>query len=163
YSESVPILVMPGGYPRRLAHIEPNYNATVSMRSIAKSVEPLNVPSDIPNVMRRAFSRLRNGRGGPVIVEIPNDIWDEEVPEPLDYRPVLSSRSGPDPKAVDVAVDLLLAAERPVIYAGQGVRYARAWPPVRALAERLAVPVCTSLGGQSAFSGGDGLAAGAGG
>ena len=88
---------MPGGYPRRLAHIAPNYNATISMRNVAKSVEPLNVPADIPSVMRRAFSRLRNGRGGPVIVEIPNDIWNEEVPEPLDYRPVLSTRSGPDP------------------------------------------------------------------
>jgi thiamine pyrophosphate-dependent acetolactate synthase large subunit-like protein len=63
YSESVPILVMPGGYPRRLAHVDPNYNATISMRSVSKSVEPLNVPADIPNVMRRAFSRLRNGRG----------------------------------------------------------------------------------------------------
>jgi len=71
FSESVPILVMPGGYARRLAHIEPNYNATLSMRSITKSAEPLNVPADIPSVMRRAFSRLRNGRGGPVLVEIP--------------------------------------------------------------------------------------------
>jgi thiamine pyrophosphate-dependent acetolactate synthase large subunit-like protein len=49
YSESVPILVLPGGYPRKLAHIAPNYNSTVSMRSITKMVEPLNVPADIPN------------------------------------------------------------------------------------------------------------------
>ena len=163
YSESVPILVMPGGYPRRLAHIEPNYNATISMRSIAKSAEPLNVPADIPNVMRRAFSRLRNGRGGPVIVEIPNDIWNEQVPEPLDYRPVLSTRSGPDPKAVQAAVALLLAARRPVIYAGQGIHYARAWQQLRALAERLAIPVCTSLEGKSAFPEDHALALGSGG
>jgi acetolactate synthase-1/2/3 large subunit len=163
YSESVPILVMPGGYARRLAHIEPNYNATVSMRSIAKSVEPLNVPADVPNVMRRAFSRLRNGRGGPVIVEIPHDIWNEEVPEPLDYRPVLSTRSGPDPIAVAEAANMLLAAKRPVIYAGQGIHYARAWPQLRALAERLAIPVCTSLEGKSAFPENHALALGAGG
>jgi acetolactate synthase-1/2/3 large subunit len=163
YAESVPILVMPGGYPRRLAHIEPNYNATLSMRSITKSAEPLNVPADIPNVMRRAFSRLRNGRGGPVLVEIPHDIWDEEVPEPLSYRPVLSTRSGPDPKAVEEAVHLLLAARRPVIYAGQGIHYARAWPQLRALAERLAIPVCTSLEGKSAFPEDHALALGSGG
>jgi acetolactate synthase-1/2/3 large subunit len=163
YSESVPILVMPGGYARRLAHIEPNYNATLSMRSITKSAEPLNVPADIPNVMRRAFSRLRNGRGGPVLVEIPHDIWDEEVPEPLSYRHVLSTRSGPDPAAVEAAVELLLAAKRPVIYAGQGIHYARGWPQLRALAERLAVPVCTSLEGKSAFPEDHALALGSGG
>jgi acetolactate synthase-1/2/3 large subunit len=163
YAESVPILVMPGGHPRRLAHIEPNYNATLSMRSITKSAEPLNVPADIPNVMRRAFSRLRNGRGGPVLVEVPHDIWSEEVPEPLVYRPVLSTRSGPDPEAVEAAVEMLVAARRPVIYAGQGVHYARAWPQLRALAERLAIPVCTSLEGKSAFPEDHPLALGSGG
>jgi acetolactate synthase I/II/III large subunit len=163
YAESVPILVMPGGYPRRLAHIEPNYNATLSMRSITKSTEPLNVPADIPDVMRRAFSRLRNGRGGPVLVEIPHDIWNEAVPEPLDYRPVLSTRSGPDPGAVEEAVEMLLAARRPVIYAGQGIHYAQAWPQLRALAEQLAIPVCTSLEGKSAFPEDHALALGSGG
>jgi acetolactate synthase I/II/III large subunit len=163
YSESVPILVMPGGYARRLAHIEPNYNATLSMRNITKSAEPLNIPADIPNVMRRAFSRLRNGRGGPVLVEIPHDIWNEEVPEPLDYRPVLSTRSGPDPEAVEEAVKMLVSARRPVIYAGQGIHYARAWPQLRTLAERLAIPVCTSLEGKSAFPEDHALALGSGG
>jgi acetolactate synthase I/II/III large subunit len=163
YAESVPILVMPGGYPRRLAHIEPNYNATLSMRNVTKSAEPLNVPADIANVMRRAFSRLRNGRGGPVLVEIPHDIWDEEVPEPLSYRRVLSTRSGPDPKAVEEAAEMLVAARRPVIYAGQGIHYARAWPQLRTLAERLAIPVCTSLGGKSAFPEDHALALGSGG
>lgn len=163
YSESVPILVMPGGYPRRLAHVQPNYNASHSMRDITKSAEPINVPADIPSIMRRAFSRLRNGVKAPVLVEIPNDIWDEEVPEPLAYRPVVSTRSGPDPQAVVAAVDLLLEAKRPVIYAGQGIHYARAWPQLRALAERLAIPVCTSLEGKSAFPEDHPLALGSGG
>ena len=163
YSESVPILVMPGGYPRRQAHIDPNYNATIAMREVTKSAEPINVPAEIPNIFRRAFSRLRNGRGGPVLVEIPNDIWDEEVPEPLDYRPVLATRSGPDPEAVRGATELLLSAKRPVLYAGQGVHYARAWPQLRKLAEWLAIPVCTSLEGKSAFPENHALALGSGG
>jgi acetolactate synthase-1/2/3 large subunit len=164
YSESVPILVMPGGYARRRAHVEPNYNATLSMRNVTKSAEPLNVPADIPNVFRRAFSRLKNGRGGPVLIEIPHDIWNEEVPEPLNYRRALATRSGPDPEAVERAVDLLVdGARRPVVYAGQGVHYARAWPQLRALAERLALPVCTSLEGKSAFPENHALALGAGG
>ena len=163
YGESVPVLVMPGGYPRRIAHIEPNYNATVSMRSISKMVEPLNVPADLPNVFRRAFSALRNGRGGPVVIEIPNDIWNEEVPEPIDYRPVVATRTGPDPQAVRDAVDLLVSAKRPVLYAGQGIHYAQAWPQLKQLAERLAIPVCTSLEGKSAFPENHPLALGAGG
>src|SRR5690606_20017204 len=83
--------------------------------------------------------------------------------EPIDYRPVVSTRIGPDPQAVREAVDLLLAAKRPVLYAGQGIHYARAWPQLKALAERLAIPVCTSLEGKSAFPENHPLALGAGG
>src|SRR5690606_30990569 len=90
-------------------------------------------------------------------------IWNEEVPGPLNYRPVVTTRSGPDPKAVVAAVDLLLEARKPVLYAGQGIHYAKAWPQLRALAERLAIPVCTSLEGKSAFPEDHPLALGAGG
>ncbi len=151
FGESVPILVLPMGYARRLAHVGPNYNATSSMRSITKSAEPITLPSEVTHIMRRAFSRLRNGRGGPVLVEIPSDMWNEEVPEPLDYTPVLATRYGPDPAQVREAAKMLTAAKRPVLYAGQGVHYARAWPQLRRLAEQLAIPVMTTLGGKSSF------------
>jgi acetolactate synthase-1/2/3 large subunit len=151
YGESVPVLVLPMGYPRRLAYIDPNFSSVTSMRSISKSAEPIMLAAEVPNIMRRAFSRLRNGRGGPVIVEIPADMWNEEVPEPLDYTPVLSTRYGPDPVDVRRAASVLAAAEDLVIYAGQGVHYARAWPQLKRLAEMLAAPVVTSLGGKSAF------------
>ena len=88
-----------------------------------------------------------------MIVEIPADMWNEEVAEPLDYTPVLRTRYGADPDHVKEAAKLLVAAKRPVIYAGQGVHYARAWPQLRRLAERLAIPVATSLGGKSSFPG----------
>ena len=151
FAESVPVLVLPMGYPRRIAHVAPNFNSVTSMRSVTKSAEPIIVPAEIPNIFRRAFTRLRNGRGGPVLVEIPNDIWAEEVPEPLDYQPVLSTRYGPDPADVRKAAEMLAQAKRPVIYAGQGVHYARAWNELKQLAELLAIPVVTSLGGKSAF------------
>ncbi len=151
YGESVPLLVMPMGYPRRIAHIHPNFNSTQAMKPIAKSTEPISSVEEIANVMRRAFTRLRNGRGGPVVVEVPADLMNEELPGELVYEPVLSTRSGPDPEAVTKAAEMLTAAKRPVIYAGQGVHYARAWPQLKALAEQLAIPVCTSLEGKSAF------------
>ena len=50
--------------------------------------------AEVANIFRRAFSKLKNGRGGPVIVEIPADMWNEEVPEPLNYTPVLRTRTG---------------------------------------------------------------------
>ncbi len=93
------------------------------------------------NIFRRAFTKLKNGRGGPVIVEIPADMWNEEVPEPLNYTPVLRTRYGADPVHVKEAAALLVDAKRPVIYAGQGVHYAKAWPQLKRLAERLAIPV----------------------
>ena len=151
YGESVPLLVMPMGYPRRIAHIHPNFNSTQAMKPIAKSTEPITSVGEIANVMRRAFTRLRNGRGGPVVVEVPADLMNEELEGELSYEPVLSTRSGPDPEAVAKAAEMVMAAQRPVIYAGQGVHYARAWPQLKALAEHLAIPVCTSLEGKSAF------------
>jgi acetolactate synthase-1/2/3 large subunit len=151
YAESVPVLVLPMGYPRRLAHVDPNFNSSLQMRGITKSAEPITLAAEVPNILRRAFSRLRNGRGGPVLVEIPADMWEEEVPEPLAYAPVVATRYGPDPADVARAAAALAAARRPVIYAGTGVHWARAWPQLRELAELLAAPVTTSLGGKSSF------------
>jgi len=151
YGESVPILVVPGGYARRLQHVSPNYNAVSQMRGVAKSAEPIVVSAEVSNVMRRAFSRLRNGRGGPVLVEVPGDLWNEEVPEPLAYAPIAPARYGPSTETVREAAKRLAAAKRPVIYAGQGVHWARAWGALRQLAELLGAPVTTSLGGKSSF------------
>ncbi len=163
YGESVPVLVLPMGYARRLAHIDPNFNSSYSMRSVAKSTEPINIAAEVCNIFRRAFTKLRNGRGGPVVVEIPADMWGEEVPEPLDYIPVMATRYGPDPVHVKDAAAALIAAKRPVLYAGQGIHYARAWPQLKALAELLAIPVVTSLGGKSSFPETHPLSLGAGG
>ncbi len=163
YSESIPILVVPGGYPRRQAHIGANYNATREMRGIAKIAEPITLPGEVANIMRRAFSALSNGRGGPAIIEVPADLWNAEIEGELDYKPVVATRSGPDPEAVREAARLLAAAKRPVIYAGQGVHWAKAWPQLKKLAELLAIPVCTSLEGKSAFPEDHKLALGSGG
>ncbi|MDW8313886.1 MAG: thiamine pyrophosphate-requiring protein [Rhodovarius sp.] len=150
FGESVPVLVLPMGYPRRLQQVPPNFCAARQMAGVAKSTEIVNLPSEVPNIMRRAFSRLRNGRGGPVVVEIPSDIFQEEIGE-LDYQPVTATRYAPDPVDLRRAAIMLAEAKRPLIYAGTGVHWARAWPQLRALAELLAAPVTTSLGGKSAF------------
>ena len=151
YGESVPILVLPAGYPRRLAQVPPNFSSALNFRHVTKWSEQLSLAEAVPEVMRRAFARLRNGRPRPVLIEIPIDLFSEEVPEPLDYAPSFATRSGPDPAAVAEAAEVLAGAERPVLYAGQGVHYARAWGELRELAELLNAPVTTSLQGKSAF------------
>jgi acetolactate synthase-1/2/3 large subunit len=163
FGDSIPILVVPQGYQRRMAHVAPNYNAVAQMRGITKSAEPLVLPGEVANVMRRAFSRLRNGRGGPVLVEVPADLWNEELPGPLDYAPIAPTRYGPDREALRAAARMLAEAKRPVLYAGQGVHWARAWSGLRQLAELVGAPVTTSLGGKSAFPEDHPLALGSGG
>ena len=162
FSESIPLLVIPQGYPRRISHIDPNYSATREMRGVARSAEPVIVPAELPNIMRRAFSKLRNGRSGPCIVEVPTDVWNEEIGE-LDYTPVVSARSAPDPRDVRRAAEAILAAKRPVIYAGTGVQWAEAWPQLRQFAELIGAPVTTSLGGKSSFPENHPLSLGSGG
>src|ERR1700758_3263165 len=151
FGGSVPVLVLPMGYARRISNIEPNFNSSQAMKAFSKSSEPIILASEVANIFRRAFTRLKNGRGGPVIVEIPSDMWNEEVPEPLNYTPVLRTRSAADPVHIREAARLLVSAKRPVLYAGQGVHYAKAWPQLKRLAERLAIPGTTSLRGKSSF------------
>jgi acetolactate synthase-1/2/3 large subunit len=163
YGDSSPIVVLPAGYPRRLTNIPPNFNAFLNYQHVTKWVEQVTVPDAVPDALRRAFTQVRNGRPRPVLVEFPADLFAEEVPEPLAYQPAPRLRYGPDPRDVDRAADMLVGAERPVIYAGQGVHYAEAWAPLRELAELLEAPVTTSLQGKSAFPENHPLSLGSGG
>lgn len=163
YSESSPILVMPSGYPRRLMNYYPNFNSSQNFKNITKWCEPLTMGRAIPEVMRRAFSQVRNGRPGPVLIEIPGDVFREEVPESWEHVPPPKTRSAPDPEAVREAAEVLANSERPVIYAGQGVHYAQAWAELKELAETWNIPVTTSLAGKSAFPENHPLSLGSGG
>jgi acetolactate synthase-1/2/3 large subunit len=151
YAESVPVLVLPMGYSRRVAHIRDNYNATISMRDITKLCEPLTSGSETTAVFRRAFTGLRNGRLRPCLVELPWDVMDEDA-DIGGYDPVIRTKYGPDPDAVRAAAEVLVAAKRPVIHAGQGIHWAEAYDELKDLAELLGAPVSTSLEGKSAFN-----------
>jgi thiamine pyrophosphate-dependent acetolactate synthase large subunit-like protein len=163
YGDSVPIVVLPGGFPRRLTNVAPNFNSALNYRHITKWCEQVTLAGEVPNVMRRAFTQVKNGRPRPVLVEVPIDIFQEEVSEPLVYKPALRTRTAPDPQAISDVARVLLDAQRPVIYAGQGVHYARAWRQLGELAELLEAPVTTSLQGKSAFPENHPLSLGSGG
>jgi acetolactate synthase-1/2/3 large subunit len=163
YSEAVPLVVIPGGYPRTNLHVKPNFNCALNFQHVTKHVETVTTPEQIVPALRRAFNFARNGRPGPVMLEIPADVWALEVPGPIDYRPSRRVRSAPDSAAVEAAADALINAKMPLIYAGQGVHYAKAWDELKAVAELLEAPVSTSLEGKSAFPETHALSLGAGG
>lgn len=163
YADSVPIVVLPGGNLRHLINIPPNFNSFINFRHITKWIEQVTLPSVVPDAMRRAFTQVKNGRPGPVLVEFPMDLLPEEMPGPLNYTPAIVGKTCPDPQAVKEVAHALVEAKRPVIYAGQGVHYARAWDELRELAELLAAPVTTSLPGKSAFPENHPLSLGSGG
>jgi thiamine pyrophosphate-dependent acetolactate synthase large subunit-like protein len=150
FGDSVPIVVLPGGYPRKLLNITPNFSSLLNFQHVTKWAEQVILPESIPDAMRRAFTQVKNGRPRPVLVEIPVDVMRAEVPD-FTYTPTPRLRMAPDPQAVAELAAALVAANRLVIYAGQGVHYARAWRQLRALAELLEAPVTTSLQGKSAF------------
>ncbi len=163
FGDSVPIVVLPGGYPRRLLNIPPNFSSFLNYQHITKWAEQAILPETIPDVMRRAFTQVRNGRPRPVLVELPVDVLAADVPDGWVYTPAPRLRSGPDPRGVAELAAALVAAERPVIYVGQGVHYAKAWKQLRELAELLEAPVTTSLQGKSAFPENHPLSLGSGG
>ncbi len=151
YGESVPIVVLPAGYDTSVAFTPRNFNAYLNFQHVTKAAEHVGQAANAPAALRRAFTQVRNGRPGPVLVELPHDVLAQPLPADAAYEPAPVTRSAPDPAAVDVAAGALVAADRPVVYAGQGVHYAKAWPELLALAELLEAPVTTSLGGKSAF------------
>lgn len=163
FSESVPILVIPAGYPRRLANYYPNFNSTLNMQHITKWAEPLTMGRFAAEVLRRAFFQLRNGRPGPVLMEVPVDVFGEDVPDDFVYVPSFRARSAPDPASIAQVAAVLASAKHPVIYAGQGVHYAKAWAELKALAEEWTIPVTTSIEGKSAFPENHPLSLGSGG
>ena len=152
YSDSTPMLLIPLGQASAIAGVPPIFSSEESYNAVTKWVERLDHPHRLPEVMRRAFSRVRHGKPGPVMVEFAADILDTDIGDAVDgYEPVVATRSAADPRDVLAAARALVEAERPVILAGQGVLYAEASDELVALAELLQVPVVTTMLGKSAF------------
>ena len=164
YSDSAPVLFLPLAQARDSSQIFPTFQSHRTYASVTKQVEEIRLPESTPAVMRRAFNALKNGRMGPVMVEVPRDLVDLDIgSDVLDYTPMRQTISAPDPRDADDAAKMLLAANCPVILAGQGVLYAEASDELVELAELLQAPVMTTVDGKSAFPEDHALALGSGG
>jgi len=163
YSDSSPVLLLPLGHPRDTAQMWPLFNSTRTYASVTKSVEPVTLPEHIVPAMRRAFNALKNGRSGPVMLEVPVDVMTAELAGDVDYTPVRRTRSAADARDIEDAARQLIDARMPMIIAGHGVLYAQASDELVALAELLDIPVMTTTDGKSGFPEDHALALGSGG
>ena len=152
YADNVPILVLPGGVALNQIAVKPNFSATKNYQGITKHTEAIYRPEDVSKVMRRAFHALRNGPGGPVVIELTADVCGRDVPEraqPYDAPSVLTTQ--PSAGAIKDTVKALIDADNPVIRAGQGVLMAGATEELKELAELTGIPVFCTMPGKSAM------------
>ncbi len=151
YTENVPLLIVSGGLPLARQYVRPVFRAADVYRPVTKWSALAHNVQELPDLLRRAYHAMRSGKGGPVLIEIPDEVNDAEFKGELNYKPVQVQRVAPDPAAVKEAVKMLLAAKNPLILAGQGVHYAEAGNVLAALAELIPAPVATTNPGKSAI------------
>ena len=155
YLDSIPMVAITGQVPYGLIGTDAfqETDTTGITMSITKHNYLVSDPNDIPQVVHEAFHIATTGRPGPVLIDLPKNITDSRNPDsamtwvdpvPIDlpgFKPVLDG----EPEDITAAVELMLAAKRPVLYVGGGVLRARGAEELRALAEKLNIPIVTTL------------------
>ena len=162
YMDSIPLVVISGNVPSHLIGSDAFQETDMigCSRPIVKHSFLVRSIDEIPTVMKKAFHIARSGRPGPVVVDVPKDMTAPSEKRIFDYPETVQLRSyTPAQKGhagqVRKALDLLLGAKRPVIYAGGGVILGNASDELTALAKRLGHPVTNTLMGLGSFPGSD--------
>ncbi|WP_084144651.1 glyoxylate carboligase [Amycolatopsis jejuensis] len=154
HADSIPILCITGQAATTKLHQEAFQAVDIVeiARPVTKWAVQVKEAAQLPWIFREAFRIARSGRPGPVLIDLPIDVqkqeieWDSSIDSAL---PVSTVK--PSPARVERALDLLLAAERPLILAGGGVVLGEASDRLREVAERLGVPVGVTLMGKGSF------------
>ena len=158
YMDSIPLVVVTGQVATSAIGSDAFQESDITgiTMGITKHNWLITDAADIPRVVSEAFHVATTGRPGPVLIDVPKDVaqstmeWYWPQASDLDlpgYRPVTDG----DPELIRQAAELILAAERPVIYAGGGILKARASEGLRELAERTGIPVVTTLMARGSF------------
>jgi thiamine pyrophosphate-dependent acetolactate synthase large subunit-like protein len=152
FADSVPLLVMPGGPDQHRLSEPPEFDPLPVYSHITKWRGRINFVDRIPELMRRAFAQLKNGRSAPVLLELPRDVSSAALDEGLlRYTAARAYRSAGNHADVTAAARALLGAGRPVLHVGHGVLWAEATDELRELAELVQAPVLTTMAAKSAF------------
>lgn len=159
FKASVPVIVFTSDVPlnMELRNMLTGCDQTRLFEPVTKAAFTVTNSGEIPFILRRAFRIATTGKPGPVHIRIPSNVFDEEADaKDLYAQGPFASYPGhcpvADPEEVSKALKLLLAAEAPLIICGQGVLYSQAWDEVSRLAERLEIPVGTTMTGKGSIS-----------
>ncbi|OLB97118.1 MAG: hypothetical protein AUH30_11015 [Candidatus Rokubacteria bacterium 13_1_40CM_68_15] len=149
WEDSSPLLVIAEGVGQGATR-HTHYDIGEAFKSVTKWVGEIDRADLVPDYVRRAFTHLRSGRPGPVLLLVPRGLGEyDEAEHP--YAPVKGWRTGPDPDDVKTAVKVLLAARDPLLHIGEGVLYADATGELLKFAELAQLPVLTTLKAKGAF------------
>jgi acetolactate synthase-1/2/3 large subunit len=155
--DSIPMVVIAGDVPSyyygRHPHQEVNLHQDADQfqifRPFCKRVYRVDNVTDLPRIVERAFHLAQTGRPGPVLVDVPMDVFSSDLDvDAFSTTPPEIAKIGIDPATTARIVDALATSRRPVLYAGGGVLSARATTELRMLAEALQVPVAHTLMGK---------------
>jgi len=160
YTDSSPVLFVPGNWASGVSSLPPNFSSVKNYAHVTKWADQVPNAQGLLPRMRRAYTNLKNGRPRPVLLELPVDVAQQTI-ENFQYEPIKTYRSQADWQDIRSAVDLLLKAKHPLIWAGQGCLYARASAQLTELAELTGARVTTSLLGKSVINETHPLAVGA--
>ena len=153
FADNIPMLYLPGGSAVAQMQVRPNFSPARTYATVSKHSEVILQPDMVSSVMRRAFHNLRNGRPGPVVVELPGDVSAMEVSEgALNYQPPKRHPQQPCAGDVSDAIKALTAARKPMIWSGMGVLMGDATAELQELAELLEIPVYCTMPGKSGFN-----------
>ena len=126
------------------------FDQDASLRGVSKWYGYIDMPERVPEFMRRAFTMLRSGRPGPVVLGIPSAAATyDETADP--YISPKGWKSLPDPEDISTAINALNSASKPVLFVGEGVLYSGATDELREFAENANLPVVTTLKAKGAF------------
>ncbi|WP_263144621.1 acetolactate synthase 3 large subunit [Pseudomonas alcaligenes] len=162
YMDSIPMVVLSGQVPSNMVGTDAFQETDMVgiSRPIVKHSFIIKHPSEIPEVIKKAFYLAQSGRPGPVVVDIPKDMGDPSqkfeyaYPKKVklrSYSPAVRGHSG----QIRKAAEMLLAAQRPILYSGGGVIMGNASAPLTELAQMLELPVTNTLMGLGGYPGGD--------
>ncbi|MCR5863768.1 glyoxylate carboligase [Aquincola sp. J276] len=149
-ADSIPILCITGQAPRARLYKE-DFQA-VDIESISKPVTKWSVtvrePAQVPRALQQAFHLMRSGRPGPVLIDLPFDVQMAEIEFDIDtYEPLPVYKPAASRKQVEKALQMMQAAQRPLIVAGGGIINADASDLLVEFAELTGVPVIPTLMG----------------
>lgn len=145
--DSIPLIAITGQNVRSQLHKEAFQAVDIVdiARPVCKAAWCITEPEQAPAILRKAFWTAREGRPGPVLIDLPLDVQMADIPyDPALDAPIPVVKQPPDPALIERAIEMVLAAENPIMIMGGGVLLAHATQECVALAEHLSLPVVTT-------------------